>query len=51
VVTAAIKELKDRKGSSFQAIKKYIVSAYKLDGDKVAPFIKKYFKPFPRVRS
>lgn len=44
MVTAAIKELKDRKGSSFQAIKKYIVSAYKVDGEKVAPFIKRYLK-------
>ncbi|KAL6266386.1 hypothetical protein P5V15_003241 [Pogonomyrmex californicus] len=44
MVTAAIKELKDRKGSSFQAIKKYIVSTYKVDGEKVTPFIKKYLK-------
>ncbi|KAG5318322.1 H1 protein, partial [Pseudoatta argentina] len=44
MVTAAIKELKDRKGSSFQAIKKYIVSTYKVDGEKVAPFIKRYLK-------
>ncbi|TGZ32242.1 putative helicase mov-10-B.1 [Temnothorax longispinosus] len=36
--------LKDRKGSSFQAIKKYIVSTYKVDGEKVAPFIKHYLK-------
>jgi len=44
MVTAAIKELKDRKGSSFQAIKKYVVSTYKVDGEKVAPFIKRYLK-------
>ncbi|KYN09705.1 PREDICTED: late histone H1-like [Trachymyrmex cornetzi] len=44
MVTAAIKQLKDRKGSSFQAIKKYIVSTYKVDGEKVAPFIKRYLK-------
>ncbi|XP_011874824.1 PREDICTED: histone H1B-like [Vollenhovia emeryi] len=44
MVKAAIKELKDRKGSSFQAIKKYIVSTYKVDGEKVAPFIKRYLK-------
>lgn len=44
MVTAAIKELKDRKGSSLQAIKKYIVSTYKVDGEKVAPFIKRYLK-------
>ncbi|XP_024893645.1 putative helicase MOV-10 isoform X1 [Temnothorax curvispinosus] len=36
--------LKDRKSSSFQAIKKYIVSTYKVDGEKVAPFIKHYLK-------
>lgn len=44
MVTAAISELKDRKGSSFQAIKKYVVSTYKVDGEKVAPFIKRYLK-------
>ncbi|XP_011693209.1 PREDICTED: late histone H1-like [Wasmannia auropunctata] len=44
MVTAAIKELKDRKGSSFQAIKKYVVSTYKMDGEKVAPYIKRYLK-------
>ncbi|KAF7401543.1 hypothetical protein HZH68_007363 [Vespula germanica] len=44
MVTAAIKELKDRKGSSLQAIKKYIVATYKVDGEKVAPFIKRYLK-------
>ncbi|XP_011163196.1 histone H1A, sperm [Solenopsis invicta] len=44
MVTAAIRDLKDRKGSSFQAIKKYIASTYKIDGEKVAPFIKRYLK-------
>lgn len=44
MVTAAIKELKDRKGSSLQAIKKYIASTYKVDGEKLAPFIKRYLK-------
>ncbi|KAF7401427.1 hypothetical protein HZH68_007247 [Vespula germanica] len=44
MVTAAIKELKDRKGSSLQAIKKYIVATYKVDGEKVTPFIKRYLK-------
>ncbi|XP_035733113.1 histone H1-like [Vespa mandarinia] len=44
MVTAAIKELKDRKGSSLQAIKKYIVATYKVDGEKVAPFIRRYLK-------
>ena len=44
MVKAAIKELKDRKGSSLQAIKKYIASTYKVDGEKFAPYIKKYLK-------
>ncbi|XP_070164031.1 histone H1-like [Polyergus mexicanus] len=44
MVTAAIKELKDHKGSSLQAIKKYIVATYKVDGEKVAPFIRRYLK-------
>nr|XP_034173418.1 histone H1-like [Osmia lignaria] len=44
MVKAAIRELKDRKGSSLQAIKKYIASTYKVDGEKFAPYIKKYLK-------
>ncbi|XP_029156459.1 late histone H1-like [Nylanderia fulva] len=44
MVTTAIKELKDQKGSSLQAIKKYIVATYKVDGEKVAPFIRRYLK-------
>ncbi|CAK9799968.1 Histone H1.1 [Anthophora plagiata] len=44
MVNAAIKELKDRKGSSLQAIKKYIATTYKVDGEKFAPFIKRYLK-------
>lgn len=44
MVTSAIKELKDRKGSSVLAIKKYIVTNYKVDGEKFAPFIKRYLK-------
>ncbi|KAG5327109.1 H1 protein, partial [Pseudoatta argentina] len=44
MVTSAIKELKDRKGSSVLAIKKYIVSTYKVDGEKFAPFIKRYLR-------
>lgn len=42
MVNAAIKALKDRKGSSLQAIKKYIGTTYKVDADKLAPFIRKY---------
>ncbi|XP_076298846.1 histone H1 [Lasioglossum baleicum] len=44
MVNTAIKELKDRKGSSLQAIKKYISSTYKVDGEKLAPFIRRYLK-------
>ncbi|XP_076279169.1 uncharacterized protein LOC143208576 [Lasioglossum baleicum] len=44
MVNNAIKELKDRKGSSLQAIKKYIATTYKVDGEKLAPFIKRYLK-------
>ncbi|KAF7417538.1 hypothetical protein HZH68_000191 [Vespula germanica] len=44
MVIAAIKELKDRKGSSLQAIRKYVVATYKVDGEKITPFIKKYLK-------
>uniref|UniRef100_UPI00223B9EF5 uncharacterized protein LOC127072370 n=1 Tax=Vespula vulgaris TaxID=7454 RepID=UPI00223B9EF5 len=50
MITTAIEKLKDRKGSSLQAIEKYIVEKYKLDGDKLALFlkeiifIKKYLK-------
>src|SRR5713101_3379159 len=44
MVTAAIKTLKERSGSSTQAIKKYIAANYKVDIDRLAPFIKKYLK-------
>lgn len=41
MVTAAVKNLKDRKGSSLQAIKKYMAANYKCDVPKLAPFIRK----------
>lgn len=44
MVGSAIKSLKERGGSSLQAIKKYISANYKVDSEKLAPFIKKYLK-------
>jgi histone H1/5 len=44
MVNSAITNLKERGGSSLQAIKKYIASNYKVDVEKLAPFIKKYLK-------
>ncbi len=44
MVNAAIKNLKDRKGSSLAAIKKYISANYKADASKLAPFIRRYLK-------
>ncbi|XP_058811212.1 uncharacterized protein LOC131676103 [Topomyia yanbarensis] len=44
MVLAAIKTLKERNGSSLQAIKKYIAANYKCDVAKLAPFIKKALK-------
>ncbi|XP_034666041.1 histone H1-like [Drosophila subobscura] len=44
MVDAAIKNLNERGGSSFLAIKKYITAEYKCDAQKRAPFIKKYLK-------
>lgn len=44
MVDAAIKTLKERGGSSLLAVKKYLAANYKVDADKLAPFIKKYLK-------
>ncbi|CAB0001061.1 unnamed protein product [Nesidiocoris tenuis] len=44
MVTTAVSTLKERGGSSLQAIKKYIGATYKVDTDKLAPFIRKYIK-------
>merc|ERR1712141_761356 len=41
MVEAAIKNLKERTGSSFIAIKKYIATNYKVDVVKLNPHIKK----------
>ena len=43
MVTAAIAALKDRKGSSLAAIKKYVAGNYKVDVDRIAPFIRPRF--------
>ena len=44
MVNSAITSLKERGGSSLQAIKKHIGAQYKVDVDKLSPFIKKYLK-------
>ena len=44
MVTAAIAALKDRKGSSLAAIKKYVAGNYKVDVDRIAPFIRRFLK-------
>ncbi len=44
MVNAAITNLKERGGSSLQAIKKYVGATYKVDVEKLSPFIKKYLK-------
>jgi|SRR5215475_4446395 len=44
MVNSAITNLKERGGSSLQAIKKYVASNYKVDVEKLSPFIKKYLK-------
>lgn len=44
MVDAAIGALKERGGSSVLAIKKYVTATYKVDVEKLAPYIKKYIK-------
>ena len=44
MVQAAVTALKDRKGSSLPAIKKYVAATYKVDVVKLAPFIRRYLK-------
>ena len=44
MVKAAIENLKDRKGSSLVAIKKYIAANYKADPVKMSAYIKKALK-------
>ncbi|KAL1138028.1 hypothetical protein AAG570_009723 [Ranatra chinensis] len=44
MVNSAIAALKERGGSSLQAIKKYIGANYEVETEKLAPFIRKYLK-------
>ena len=44
MVTAAIETLKEKNGSSLQAIKKYIAANYSVDIDRQLPFIKRAIK-------
>lgn len=44
MVTAAIKTLNDKKGSTLQAIKKYLSVNYNVNLTKFAPFVCKYLK-------
>lgn len=39
-----MKNLKDRRGGSLQAIKEYFAANYKVDADKLSPLIKRYLK-------
>ncbi|EEC19758.1 histone H1-II-1, putative [Ixodes scapularis] len=43
MVTASISVLKESGGSSLQAIKMYISAKYKVDVEKLSPFIRKYY--------
>ena len=43
MIVAAITNLKDKKGSSTQAIKKYIAANFNADVDKLATHLKKAF--------
>ena len=42
--SALILSFKERGGSSFQGINKYIAVNYKVDSEKLSQFIKKYLK-------
>ena len=41
MIAAAITSLKDKNGSSFQAIRRYIAGNYRVDIDRLEPEIKK----------
>nr|XP_045591728.1 histone H1B, sperm-like [Procambarus clarkii] len=44
MVLAAVAALKDRKGSSLQAIKKYVVAKNKVEAAKIAIYIRRFLK-------
>ncbi|XP_070553141.1 histone H1-like [Ptychodera flava] len=44
MIVAAIGNLKERNGSSLQAIKKYVAGNYKVDIEKITPFIRRALK-------
>src|SRR5699024_4148503 len=44
MVDNAIRNLKERGGSSLVAIKRYVAASYKVDAERLSPFIKKYLK-------
>lgn len=44
MVDSAISSLKERRGSSLAAIKKYVAANFKVDIVRLAPFIRKYLK-------
>merc|ERR1711990_197373 len=44
MIAAGIAALKDKKGSSRQAIKKYVAAKYKVDIVKIGPFLNKALK-------
>lgn len=44
MVKSAVSNLKDKKGSSLAAIKKYVAGNNKVDMDRIAPFIRRYLK-------
>lgn len=44
MVMSAIEILNEKKGSSLHAIKKYLVNIYKVDSNRLSPFIKKFIK-------
>nr|XP_045590670.1 histone H1-like [Procambarus clarkii] len=44
MVLAAVAALKDRKGSSLQAIKKYVVANNKVEAAKIAIYIRRFLK-------